>query len=257
MIFALSIMQEVVFMNKPIIGIPGNLCSDVTASFGSIEKNFVNKTYTDAISENGGVPLIIPCTNDFESLDGLLRLCDGFLFPGGEDVDPKLYNEGPHKFIGELKPYHDRFMMYVLKYAAKNCKPALGICKGMQLMAVYSKGSLYQDIFSQRNVDTYSHCQKGSRKYIIHSVTVKTDSLLYSAVKKEKLGVNSMHHQSVKSVGDNFKVTAYADDGIVEAIESTDSLFIGVQWHPEELFREHEEMADLFRYLINRSKGVL
>lgn len=242
-------------MNKPIIGIPGNLYSDITASYGSIEKNFVNKTYTDSIAENGGIPLIIPCTNDYESLDQLLAVCNGFLFPGGEDVDPSLYGEGPYKILGELKPYHDRFMLHVLEYADKNHKPALGICKGMQLMAVYGGGSLYQDIVSQRDVETYSHSQKGTRKYLIHSVTVKTDSCLYSAVKKEKLGVNSMHHQSVRTVGDNFVVTAYADDGIVEAIESRDSLLMGVQWHPEELFREHSEMADLFKHLINRSKG--
>lgn len=235
-------------MTKPIIGIPGNLILN-----NCIERNFVNKKYTDAVFQNGGIPVIIPYSDNFEDYGSVLDMCGAFLITGGEDVDPSLYMEGPNEHLGEIKPWHDKFVLSILSYAEKNNKFCLGICRGLQLIAVYSGGSLYQDIYSQREEETFLHFQKGRRDYIIHPVEIEKDSYLASVIGETSIGVNSMHHQSVKKLRKTFEISAYSPDGIVEAIESRDRLFLGVQWHPEELFEKHEVMARLFRELARRA----
>ena len=84
--------------------------------------------------------------NDLEKTKKLIDLCDGLLFPGGEDIDPGYYGENPHKNLGEIRPEVDKFLFHSLLYALEQRKPALGICKGMQMMVVATGGSLYQDI---------------------------------------------------------------------------------------------------------------
>lgn len=240
-------------MKKPIIGIPANLLTTIMPASVAVDRNYVNMTYTNAIKSNGGVPLVIPFIDNPEGIDELLDLCDGFLIPGGEDIDPILYHEGPHQMIGEIRPDHDRFLLHILQYAADHHKACLGVCKGMQLIAVFGGGTLYQDIASQRNEASFAHSQKGGRDHLQHLVNLKQGSLIHSIINMDTVAVNSMHHQSVKSIGDDFWITAYADDGVVEAIESKDSLFLGVQWHPEELFAKHAEMSAIFKNLIERS----
>lgn len=240
-------------MKKPIIGIPANLLTTIMSGSVAVDRHYVNMTYTNAIRTNGGIPLVIPFLHNFEEIDALLKLCDGFLIPGGEDIDPILYHEGPHQMLGEIRPDHDRFLLRILQYAADHHKACLGVCKGMQLMAVFGGGTLYQDIASQRSTPSYAHSQKGGRSHLQHLVSLESGSLIHSIIKMDTIAVNSLHHQSVKSVGEDYVITAYANDGVVEAIERRDALFLGVQWHPEELFAEHEEMSAIFRDLVERS----
>ena len=82
-----------------------------------------------------------------------------------EDIDPGYYGENPHKNLGEIRPEVDKFLFHSLLYALEQRKPALGICKGMQMMVVATGGSLYQDIYSQREEETFLHCQSGRRTY--------------------------------------------------------------------------------------------
>ncbi|MEG1972795.1 MAG: gamma-glutamyl-gamma-aminobutyrate hydrolase family protein [Oscillospiraceae bacterium] len=240
-------------MKKPIIGVAGNVFSYSNAAYSNIEKSYVNKRYIDAVESNGGIPLIIPFSEDFENLPSLLALCDGILIPGGEDIDPSLYNEGPQRFLGEIKPLHDRFLIQILEYAKKNRKSCLGICKGMQLMAVFAGGTLYQDISSQREGESFLHCQHENRDYPLHSVKIKRESYLFEILQKEEVSVNSMHHQSIKSLKGDFSTSALSDDGVIEAIEDESHLFVGVQWHPEELFIKSEIMSRLFADLVKRA----
>ena len=240
-------------MNKPIIGILGNTLWQHTSMFGEIERQYVNAAYVAAVEKNGGVPLILPVCSDFEKLKTMIALCDGLLVPGGEDVDPALYGENPHRQLGEIRPWHDKFLLEALRLAEERGIPCLGICKGMQIMAVYSGGALYQDIHAQAPGEVYLHCQRGRRDHLFHQVSMKEETHLARILGQNRVGVNSIHHQSVRSLGDKLIVTAEADDGIVEGLESRDGLWIGVQWHPEELTESAPIMNRLCADLADRA----
>jgi len=116
-------------------------------------------------------------------------------------------------------------------------KPILGICGGMQLINVMTGGTLIQDIPSQFETETPHY--DANKDIPIHDVEVMKDTKLYSIVGKNRIGVNTSHHQAVKAVGKEFIVNAIADDGLVEGIEHTKMKFcIGVQWHPEYVVTE-------------------
>ena len=191
--------------------------------------------------------------NDLEKTKKLIDLCDGLLFPGGEDIDPGYYGENPHKNLGEIRPEVDKFLFHSLLYALEQRKPALGICKGMQMMVVATGGSLYQDIYSQREEETFLHCQSGRRTYGVHQVQIDKDSHLFQILETGQIATNSMHHQSVRTLGKGLRLSAHTEDGIVEAVESLDGRLIGVQWHPEEMVPESGAMKRLFKNLVQRA----
>ena len=203
------------------------------------------------MEDAGAVPFIIPVSSDLEKTKKLIDLCDGLLFPGGEDIDPSYYGENPHPNLGEIRPEVDEFLFHSLLYALEQRKPALGICKGMQMMVVASGGSLYQDIYSQREEETFLHCQSGRRTYGVHQVQI--DSRLFQILETEQIATNSMHHQSVRTLGKGLHLSAHTEDGIVEAVESLDGRLIGVQWHPEEMVPESDAMKRLFKNLVQRA----
>lgn len=241
-------------MNKPIIGILGDTMRHHTVSFGDVDKHYVNQKYISAVEKNGAIPMILPIYEDLEQLRTALPLCNGLLLPGGEDVDPALYGEGPHRCLGAIQPIQDRFLLSALNLAEELHLPCLGICKGMQMMAVHAGGTLYQDIFSQLQGEVLLHCQHGYRDYPVHQISVAPGSFLHEILGQDRLYVNSLHHQSVRTLEGGMTVSARADDGIVEAIESADGLMIGVQWHPEELTETVAVMNHLFADLAERAK---
>lgn len=116
-------------------------------------------------------------------------------------------------------------------------------------------GKLYQDIYTQHNVDCICHSQKIARGLTSHSVNIQKDTLLYSIMNTDCLDVNSFHHQAVKSVPKGFVVSAVAQDGIIEAMESVDyQPILGVQWHPECMLAEGNKiMMPLFEWLVNEA----
>ena len=240
-------------MGNPIIGVFADTMSCNKGGFGDVTRQYINAAYISAVEDAGAVPFIIPVSNDLEKTKKLIDLCDGLLFPGGEDIDPGYYGENPHKNLGEIRPEVDKFLFHSLLYALEQRKPALGICKGMQMMVVATGGSLYQDIYSQREEETFLHCQSGRRTYGVHQVQIDKDSRLFQILETEQLATNSMHHQSVRTLGKGLRLSAHTEDGIVEAVESLDGRLIGVQWHPEEMVPESGAMKRLFQNLVQRA----
>lgn len=240
-------------MKEVIVGVLGNTMDYSSNVFEHVEKQYVNSKYVAAVEKNGGIPLIIPFINNGEKLYRLINLCDGLLFPGGEDIDPMLYGENPHSKLGEIKPEIDEFLIKAMKYAIKKRIPVFGICKGMQIMAVATGGTLYQDIYEQREGESFLHCQTAKRDYELHSVKIEKNSRLYEVLGTDTIKTNSMHHQSIKAAGSRMKVTAETEDGVVEAMESEDGLLLGVQWHPEEMIFTSKKMNSLFRNLVDRA----
>jgi putative glutamine amidotransferase len=240
-------------MENPIIGVFADTMSCNKGGFGDVTRQYINAAYISAVEDAGAVPFIIPVSSDLEKTKKLIDLCDGLLFPGGEDIDPGYYGENPHKNLGEIRPEVDKFLFHSLLYALEQRKPALGICKGMQMMAVAMGGSLYQDIYSQREEETFLHRQSGRRTYGVHQVQIDKDSRLFQILETEQIATNSMHHQSVRTLGKGLRLSAHTEDGIVEAVESLDGRLIGVQWHPEEMVSESEAMKRLFQNLVQRA----
>lgn len=239
-------------MKSPIIGIAGSLLRREEAEFGSIWQLYVNQTYPDAVEQGGGTPLLLPCTGSLDRLEAALSLCDGLLLPGGGDIDPNLYGEQPHTLLGAVLPELDLQWLHTARWAMAHKIPVLGICRGMQLLNVAAGGSLYQDL-SQRAEQTLQHLQRQTRDAALHSVTLLQGSALARILGAGELRTNSLHHQAVKEAGQGFCACAWAADGVVEGIESTDGLCVGVQWHPEELLQTVPCMKELFTDLCARA----
>lgn len=238
-------------MKKPIIGILGSVLKHKPSNV-EIPINYVNSAYYKAVEKNGGIPLIIPFLENKEDVLRLIENCDGLLFPGGEDVDTHLYGEEPHASIGSMNVKLDEFWIYVERIAEEKNLPILGICRGMQLINVSRGGSLYQDL-SELDSNHFMHVQKQERSYLMHKIKIDKESFLCKILETEEIMTNTLHHQCVKQIGKNLRITAYSSDKIPEAMESNDGRIVLVQWHPEELTETEPRMNNLFKDLIQKS----
>jgi len=123
-------------MERPVIGIMGNTYMTQPGMFDSMERAYQNSYYVDAVMKNGGIPVILPASAVMEQTEEIMGICDGILFPGGEDMTPSYYGEDPHPAIQVYKPEIDEALMRAGRYALEHGKPMLGICKGSQLLNV-------------------------------------------------------------------------------------------------------------------------
>ena len=207
--------------------------------------------YIQSLIDAGGLPVIIPVTNDKELLKEYTDECDGFLIPGGIDVNPICFNENPHPLIGDTNLPFDRFELEMIRLIREQKKPVLGICRGLQILNVAMGGSLWQDL-SLQSENTFKHVQKEQgRPGISHKVDIEENSLLHQIFGKE-LYVNSFHHQALKDVGEGLQVVAKAPDGTIEAVEGKDYPYmVAVQWHPENFIVLPEKpMLKLFESFV-------
>jgi len=217
---------------KPIIGI--TLDREETGSFSAYPHYALRVNYFDSVIKAGGLPIGIPYSNQGD-LKKYYDMIDGLLIPGGGfDIPPALYGENEVHETVCLKECRTNFEYEITALCLKNNKPMLGICGGMQLINVCLGGSLIQDIpthfESKINVPHYAK----DRCAPAHNVKVEEKSRLFDIIKTRELGVNTSHHQGVKKLGNGLKITAVADDGMVEGIElPTHKFCLGVQWHPE------------------------
>lgn len=242
-------------MERPIIGIMGNTYETQPGMFDSMERAYQNSSYVDAVMKNGGIPVILPASAVIHDTERIMGVCDGFLFPGGEDMTPSYYGEEPLPSIQVYKPEIDEALLKAGRYALEHGRPMLGICKGNQLLNVLMGGTLYQDL-SLTGKDCLKHLQAGKREYLTHQVKVGQGTHLASLLGEGTCWTNSMHHQSVKDLGKGLKASAYANDGVIEAIEDEEGLIVGVQWHPESLLESAPAMNRLFSDLCDRAGKI-
>ncbi|MCR1951116.1 MULTISPECIES: gamma-glutamyl-gamma-aminobutyrate hydrolase family protein [unclassified Clostridium] len=234
-------------MNKPIIG--------VTALFDDEKESiWMLPSYLDAITDAGGIPVILPIIDNEEDIKTLANKFDGFLLAGGQDINPEIYKEKKLAHCGGINVARDKMEKSLLKEILTIDKPLLAICRGFQLLNSYLGGSLYQDIKIDRNNNKDSiHRQEKPYNKPSHKVIVKKNSLLFDIMQKEEIMVNSMHHQAIKNVSPNVTDAAISEDGVIESIYIKDRKFVlGVQWHPEHLYKDYEEQFNIFKEFINR-----
>ena len=242
-------------MSKPIIGISGSVIIDDGGIFPGYHRSYVNEDYVDSVVQNGGVPYIIPFTEDDEVIREQLNHVQGLILSGGHDVDPHGYGEEPLQKIGATWPERDHFDMRLLKLAEENGIPVLGICRGAQIISVAHGGTLYQDL-SYRKELTLKHMQGHTPDLPTHGMKVKEDSKLAKVLGKTEFRVNSFHHQLIKDVASDLIASATAPDGVVEGLENKKGNVIAVQWHPEMLHRNPKVafMNNLFKFVIENAK---
>lgn len=230
---------------KPIIGLTSQFEYSVSRKF-----NKLNYTYIDAVVKGGGVPIIIPILKNLDDLDKYLDSVDGIIFTGGEDISPLLFGEDPTKEVDIICYDRDKIELELFKRAYSRGMPILGICRGLQLINVALGGTLYQDINSQLP-NSLGHISTYNIEGGYHSIDIINDTILYDILGKEKINVNSQHHQSVKELGKNLRVNALSSDGVIEGIETTTGNFVlGVQFHPEAMMEEAKEFINIFEYFI-------
>ena len=193
--------------------------------------------YMDGVYQAGGLPVIFPFTENEQEIDQLVRMCDGFLFTGGQDVSPELYHETPLEGLVTTCGKRDSMEGIVLEKALDADKPILGICRGIQFINAALGGTLYQDIPSQHPSETEHH-QHAPYDRPVHDVMMIKDSPLHKCLKVDHLPVNSYHHQAVKKLAPSLKPMAVSPDGLIEAAFMEDKRYLwAVQWHPEFSFR--------------------
>lgn len=213
-------------------------------------------TYIHSIEQAGGLPLLIPYVENKELLNDIITLCDGFLFTGGGDLDPSLFGEALSPHCGKIEPLRDELDFASINLALASGKPILGICRGIQVLNVALGGTLYQDIPTEYKTEI-CHSQTNGLHAYSHSVHIEKESPLYSLLGVAEMPANSFHHQAIKTLGRGLVPMAFAEDGIIEAVYSTEHPFIrAYQWHPERLFDADEHHKKIFSDFITACKEI-
>ena len=249
---------------QPIIGITTNFTEgDAT----------LRDVYYKQIVKAGGTPVLIPPVADKEVLVNTLTHLDGLLLTGGGDINPLWMGEEPSTHLHNINAERDLAELMLTRLAFNRQIPILGICRGIQTLAVALGGTVQQDIYEDYlrtdeaigkklskdkvvttlHSATLKHSQDADRGEATHSVTLEKGSILRALYKEERIFVNSFHHQAVKTAGDRFRATAFSLDGVIEAIESREfKSVMGVQWHPEWM---GDEGGKLFGWLATQANN--
>ncbi len=231
---------------KPIIGI-----------LGDIDKELATRaifSYTDSVERAGGIPIVLPYLENTKTTLESLTLCDGLVFTGGGDIEPYRYGEAVSELCGKPEKERDETEICVFDAFFTTGKPILGLCRGEQLINVALGGTLYQDIPSAINTNI-AHRQTEGHFEFSHSVNVIDGTPLRELFGCERVTVNSFHHQSVKTLGNELKVMAKADDGVIEAFWHTGERYLrGYQWHPERLSNKDVYCMKIFEDFIEVCK---
>lgn len=234
--------------NNPIIGISVNVDGQTSR---------LHEAYINSVLDAGGIPVLIPATDDMDALREIVERIDGILLSGGSDIDGRYFGEPTLEGLTDVIQERDTYDFLLLKMASDRQLPIFGICRGMQVINVAFGGGMWQDIPSQFPDKSLNHSILTDKEKPSHNVRIEKGSVLFDIFGQEEIGVNSRHHQAVKDIAPGFRITATATDGVVEAIEAFPQYrILGVQWHPENMASEggDKAMKRFFSRLIDEAK---
>jgi putative glutamine amidotransferase len=221
------------------------------------DRFYLSRHYSEAVEAAGGTPVHISLIPRADYIFTVLDNLDGILLPGSDsDVDPRRYGAEPHPKLGSVHTIKDEIDLLVLKEVEKRLMPLFAICFGMQVLNVSRGGTLVQDIASQVP-KAIKHEQGVPRDRQSHSVELAKSSMLCALARETKVFVNSHHHQAIDKIGSNLAATAWASDGLVEALEETrpDRFGLAVQWHPELGWKEDRLSQALFEKFVAATRA--
>lgn len=225
-------------MNKPIIGVSCNY----RPHEGENGNFHVDRAYTEAVYESGGIPQIIPIL-EADDIPSLLALYDGLVFSGGGGLLPHVEKMDELPGLDEQNPIRYTFESELIKAAVKRDIPILGICRGHQMINDAHGGSVV-------NLQDKTHRQNEPSNEASHEIKVEPHSVLYDSVLTEKVIVNSFHSQVIDTIGKGLKATSYSHDNFIESIEGVGTNFVmGVQFHPE-FMRDNVKMLNIYKQFV-------
>jgi putative glutamine amidotransferase len=234
---------------KPLIGITtyngkSNNNNPITA---------VQHTYIRAVTQAGGLPVLIPSILSEQDFHDLYARLQGILFTGGGDISLQYFDGADHVRIASVDETRDVTEISLLQKAVQDGKPLLGICRGLQVMNVALGGTLYTHIAEQVK-GALDHDYPGDLfTAIVHPVNVDEATRSAEIFGETLLHVNSLHHQGLKDIAPSLKVAGHAPDGLVEVVEIPGHPYaVGVQWHPEWL-TDQPVMRRLFKSFVDVS----
>ena len=236
-------------MSRPAIGVTIGYDQRRTGMY------LLRQDYVRSVEKAGGLPLVLAPGRPSDAPELIARLA-GLVMSGGSDVDPALYGEPRHPKVTQVVRERDEFELALAREALQRDLPLLAICRGHQVLNVATGGTLIQDIPFQlpRAVD---HDPERERWETAHEVLVLPGTKLRALLGRDRVAVNSFHHQAVKDLGRSLVVSARsAVDDVIEGIEATDRRFVlGVQWHPEGFWNQEESFHPLFEALVREGEA--
>jgi putative glutamine amidotransferase len=230
----------------PIIGITTNQSKTV---YGQ-PTIMLMQSYVNAVIQAGGVPVLVPSLIAEDGWETLYARLDGILFSGGGDIGLEYSPGEPHPRIDDVDFARDSIELKMVRAAAADGKPFLGICRGCQVMNVALGGTLYTHIPDQFP-NALDHSYPGNmRTLLVHEIKIEEGTRVAEIFGEPIIKVNSLHHQGLKDIPLSIRVAGHAPDGLVEAIELPAHPFgLAVQWHPEWL-TDQEPTRNLFRNFV-------
>lgn len=218
--------------------------------------NWVSEIYLQLVAESGIVPLIVPIAEATRSiLPEYLADYDGMLMMEGGDINPLYYDETYDlETLDEYDPLKDEIEIECLRHAIGSNKPIIGFCRGMQLINVLHGGKIYRDVHEEfqhqvlhLNYDNYDNHR--------HSIALKENTPLHDWYQESQIWVNSYHHQGIKVLGEGLIPMAYSEDGLIEGVYHPLRRFlVGLQFHPERMYAEHEGNKRVFEAFFEAVK---
>ena len=222
------------------------------------DRFYLSRHYSEAVEAAGGLPVHIPLIPHAEYIRQTVAQLDGILLPGSDsDVDPLRYGREPHPKLGSVHPIKDETDLLVLQEVEEHAIPLFAICFGVQVLNVSRGGTLIQDVASEWP-NAIKHEQGAPRDRHSHRVRLLDGSLTKQLAGADSAPVNSHHHQAIETLGRELVATAWAPDGLVEALEDPreDRFVLGVQWHPELGWERDPFASALFDRFVTEARAL-
>ncbi|MGM9812629.1 MAG: gamma-glutamyl-gamma-aminobutyrate hydrolase family protein [Muribaculaceae bacterium] len=212
---------------KPLVGISDN--------YGEEGWHNLKVEYVSALANAGALPVIVPFSLDADVLAATLSRLDALVLSGGGDLAPETFGGDFSPFAHKPNLPRDHYDIMLYRLALAQRLPVLGICRGLQVINVACGGDIYQDLPHEVNPAMTRHSQQAPKWQGVHGITFDADSRTARLMPQLKFMCNSFHHQAIKQLGDDLRITATSDDGVIEGIEHTSADVIAVQYHPERM----------------------